>query len=152
MILDDNLSGSVATKEESKSRIKLWYDGYIIGDQTLYNPWSIMQCLNYQKLDNYWLKTGDDIMLREALKLAANNANVNFMLQELFNGKIIDVSVYYAYRSRDLNNSSLIWHLALHSGYLTAKRYGLSYIYFYDFELMIPNFEVKSNFKSLFIE
>ena len=91
-------------------------------------------------------------MLREALKLAANNANVNFMLQELFNGKIIDVSVYYAYRSRDLNNSSLIWHLALHSGYLTAKRYGLSYIYFYDFELMIPNFEVKSNFKSLFIE
>ena len=152
LLLDDNLDGSVTTKEGYKCMIKLWYDGYINGDQRLYNPWSIMQCLKHHTLDSYWLNTGEDSMLREALNIAANNEHVNTMLQDLLRGQIIDTRVDRSYKSRDLHKPSSIWHLALHSGYLTAKRWGLSCTGGFDCALMIPNFEVKTSFKSIFIE
>ena len=45
-------------KTDKYDDIKRWYDGYRIGGQDMYNPWSIVQYLRRNKLNNYWANTG----------------------------------------------------------------------------------------------
>ena len=55
-------------------QIKDWYDGYNIGKFTLFNPWSIMNCLDNLKyglneaLQNYWVRSGNSNILEIAFK------------------------------------------------------------------------------------
>ncbi|MBX9890066.1 MAG: AAA family ATPase [Amoebophilaceae bacterium] len=48
-------------------KIKDWYNGYTFGDEVIYNPWSIMQCLSHKgKLDNYWIDSGGTALIDKA--------------------------------------------------------------------------------------
>ena len=53
--------------------VRKQYDGYMVGGVELYNPWSI---LNYAKtgfLDNYWVNTSANFLVRQALKNAGRS-------------------------------------------------------------------------------
>lgn len=49
--------------------MKNWYNGYKIGKEIIFNPWSIMHCLYsfYTKDNNpireYWIRTGNTVRL-----------------------------------------------------------------------------------------
>ena len=48
--------------------IKKWYNGYLIGNNAIYNPWSIMQCLgNNGQLTPYWIKSSNPSILKDLL-------------------------------------------------------------------------------------
>ena len=49
-LLQDNLEGD--SQQEitlQKDQVKAWYNGYRIGNEVIYNPWSIMHCLDRAK-------------------------------------------------------------------------------------------------------
>jgi len=45
--------------------VKQWYDGYRFGGQDMYNPWSIIRCLDEGEIDNYWVNTGSVRVLQD---------------------------------------------------------------------------------------
>ena len=46
---------------KKRTGIKEWYDGYHSGKTTLYNPWSLLECVdNKGKLEAYWANTSDN--------------------------------------------------------------------------------------------
>jgi Predicted AAA-ATPase len=125
--------------------IKMCYNGYKIGNHTVYNPWSIMRCLErarYQPLralQCYWADSGDFSMIKkafgnlakvEALKPLIKNYRIETSISEL-----VDLS------SIGENFNDLL-SLLLQSGYLTEGDLG---------EYRIPNLEVLSYFYRLIL-
>ncbi len=54
------------TKLESyKERIKDWYNGYQIGECVLYNPWSVLSCLDEKVFKPYWVNTSDNLLIKQ---------------------------------------------------------------------------------------
>ncbi|RZI47232.1 AAA family ATPase, partial [Rickettsiales endosymbiont of Peranema trichophorum] len=55
----------------SLSEIKEWYNGYQIGKHVLYNPWSIINCLDNEGiLQEYWLNTSNNALIGDLLRKA----------------------------------------------------------------------------------
>ena len=55
---------------ELNNEVKEMYDGYHIGNQDIYNPWSIMNYAKRKKLISYWVNTSANSMIKTALKQA----------------------------------------------------------------------------------
>ena len=55
---------------ELNNKVKEMYDGYHIGNQDIYNPWSIMNYAKRKKLISYWVNTSANSMIKTALKQA----------------------------------------------------------------------------------
>ena len=70
------------------------YDGYHIGNQDIYNPWSLLNYADTQKLISSWVNTSANSMIKNALKQA------DYALKQ---GR--DVLIPQS----ALNNSSLSW-------------------------------------------
>lgn len=48
--------------------IKEWYDGYLFGDTTIYNPWSRLNFVDTKgRFSPYWVNTGSDVLLRSLI-------------------------------------------------------------------------------------
>ncbi len=134
-------------------QITQWYDGYIFGDTTIFNPWSI---LNFLKAPEegcrpYWLNTSSNDLVRELVlaRAASDNDRLQQELHRIAAGaqleKVLDDHIVL--RSIRADDDSL-WHLLAMTGYLKAQFAGLTpdnrrQVY----RLAIPNLEV-----SLFYE
>jgi hypothetical protein len=49
--------------------VQRWYNGYVIGGHTIYNPWSVLSFIKSQdrEMRPYWVSTGSDALVRELL-------------------------------------------------------------------------------------
>jgi hypothetical protein len=57
-----------AQLEKNAQQIKAWYNGYQSGDVTVYNPWSVANCVgNKGELIPYWVNTSDNRLIRDLL-------------------------------------------------------------------------------------
>jgi hypothetical protein len=75
--------------------IKDWYNGYIVGDVEIYNPWSIVNCLTDMKTDgsqsstmifrSYWEESGNINFMKPLLK----NAFVKEEIEQLIRNEPI---------------------------------------------------------------
>lgn len=122
------------------------YDGYRFGDIEMYNPWSILNYADLGSLDNYWINTSSNYLVKMALK----NADRRFWekFEQLISGKEIAVwiTLETSYVERDSNYS--LWGLLVNSGYLTAlRRVDVNTVV-----VRIPNDEVMSEFQMLIAE
>lgn len=122
------------------------YDGYRFGDIEMYNPWSILNYADLGSLDNYWINTSSNYLVKMALK----KADQRFWekLEQLISGKEISVwiTLETSYVERDSNYS--LWGLLVNSGYLTAiRRVDQNTVV-----VRIPNDEVMSEFQMLIAE
>ena len=100
--------------------IKAWYNGYMCGDTTLYNPWSIICCLSRKgALQPYWVQTGGTAMIQDLLARADSSVKICF--EDLLAGRTISarISEHLAY---GLFGASLdaVMSLLLSAGYLKA--------------------------------
>ena len=100
--------------------IKTWYNGYLCGDTTLYNPWSIICCLSRKgALQPYWVQTGGTAMIQDLLAHA--DASVKTCFEDLLSGKTISarISEHLAYGlfGEDID---AVMSLLLAAGYLKA--------------------------------
>lgn len=98
--------------------VREWYNGYKIGDHTVYNPWSIISCLkNKGILKAYWLNTSSNELLRIWVESA--NFRVRQYFELLMQGEVIERPLMENLIFRDLEKrEDAIWSLLLYTGYL----------------------------------
>jgi hypothetical protein len=127
-------------------KIKDWYNGYTFGGQIIYNPWSIMQCLNnYGKLDHYWLDSGGTNIVDHVLI----SDEVQEDLQRLVAGKSIISEITKHIRFDTLETRVGLYSLLLLSGYLNPKAVSAEDDIY---ELSIPNQEIAYVYRNRIIE
>ena len=132
--------------EQEISNVKDWYDGYRFGDSEVYNPWSILNFLDFKELRAYWVDTSGNDLINNVLKITTKN--VIIALEKLFNGEGLKQNISGTSDLSKILGNDEIWELMLFSGYLTIKER----IDQDNYILRLPNKEVKILFRKTFIE
>ena len=120
------------TEEETIEKLKRKYDGYHFSKQLndVFNPFSILNCLDSMDFQNYWFSTGTPTYLVRLLSDCRENIN------ELA-GKYYPAAEFVDYKATIQKPLPMIYQ----SGYFTIKGYDpLFDVYLLDF----PNEEVRS--------
>ncbi len=120
-----------------KERLKKEYDGYHFSDvlTDIYNPFSVLNVFDSNRINDYWFKTGIPTYLIHLLNHTQENLN------EL-TGKYYDPSEFIDYKADVEMPLPMIYQ----SGYLTIKDYNMDMnTYLLDF----PNNEVKKGFVTM---
>lgn len=134
---------------DQREEVKRWYDGYLFGGVTIYNPWSVLSYINKAGvLAPYWVNTGSDVMLRHLL--AEGPMQVRKGIESLIQDGSVRSLINEKLAFPDLLNSSAnIWSFMLFSGYLKASEGGMNSQNMMEYTLQIPNEEVKIVFKTI---
>lgn len=132
-----------------KEEVKQWYDGYLFGGQTIYNPWSVLSFISKGGvLAPYWVNTGSDVLLRHLL--ADGPSQIRSGVESLIQGEPIRSVVNDKLAFPDLLASPInIWSFMLFSGYLKASDSQLTPEDLIEYELQIPNREVKTVYRTI---
>ncbi len=121
--------------------IKEWYNGYTVGQYTLYNPWSIINCLdNNESLQPYWVNTSSNDLIDKLLRKA--NPTIKQQFEALLQGNIIEQPISENLVFPDIEKSEeALWSLLLYAGYLkvlSSELHGFQLVA----KMAIPNKEV----------
>lgn len=144
-ILDDYSIGNL------KDEVIEYYNGYLFGDTTIYNPWSVLTYIYNEGIATpYWVNTaGSDLLLLCHL-LADGSFQVREGVEVLMQGGSICCRINdYLVLPELLYNTENIWSFMLLGGYLKVsdKKYddnGLT-----EYILQIPNLEVRTIFSTI---
>lgn len=119
--------------EDALTELKRMYDGYHFSRKCpdIYNPYSLIRCLDASEIKNYWFETATPKFLVEKLK----ETDVSFL--NLFNGKVPEESL----TESDTAFSSPV-SLLYQTGYLTIKGYDKNTLRYF---LGVPNREVETS-------
>ncbi len=131
---------------ELNQQVKKKYDGYRMGGVEVYNPWSILNYADNGFLDNYWVNTSANFLVRKGLEAATRNFWKDFDI--LVTGEPVQIwlTLNTSYVERDSDAS--LWGLFVNAGYLTVTERMDA-----DSALVrIPNEEVMSEFRNMVSE
>ena len=132
--------------EQEISNVKDWYDGYKFGDSEVYNPWSILNFLQFKELRAYWVDTSGNDLIKDVLKNITKNTIE--ALERLFNGEGLKQNISGTSDLSKLLSEDELWELMLFSGYLTVEEK----IDHKNYVLRLPNKEIKELFRDTFLE
>lgn len=125
--------------DDACKRLKENYDGYRFAEKgsEIYNPWSLLNCMQKCLIANYWNETGFPSIVAKSLK------HIHADLEEIFNTycSLGDL------KGLDLTNPNPI-ALMYQTGYLTIKDFDLSLNMLH---IGIPNKEVKEGLVKVLI-
>ena len=133
---------------EKEAELKEWYDGYLFGNEEIYNPWSVINYISKGCVPQaYWVNTGKNEILEEVLKTATDE--IIERLYALLQGERvvarIDQNVVYRSLAEDPAN---IYSLLLVAGYLKTLKKELQGDGAYLCEVAIPNKEIAAVYKN----
>jgi hypothetical protein len=143
--LDDNFKPQLEviaaknnfTYEEMMLETKHWYNGYLWGETSVYNPFSIACLLEKKKFNNYWFASGAPRFLVELLFK-------NFTYR-LHNDMAFETTLALGFGSNNINTTALMFQ----TGYLTITNYDpRSRIY----TLNYPNKEVEESLQMYMLQ
>jgi len=119
-----------------------WYNGYEIGGVVLYNPWSVICCLDSDGImEPYWLDTGEYGIIGESLR--HKDFGVKLQIQKLLTGDKIEADIDQRTVFTDLEeNVEAVWGLLAYSGYLKVLNTKIQSSGKAQCMLAIPNNEV----------
>ncbi|MFN8575790.1 MAG: AAA family ATPase [Candidatus Sericytochromatia bacterium] len=124
------------TKEETKQVLKSWYNGYSWnGKDFVYNPFSILNVLSVQQINNYWFKSGTTTFLIKLIK--EKNIDVKGLENFVASDEMLD-----SFEIENIKVESLLFQ----TGYLTIKSIITEDLGFSKYYLSYPNIEVKESF------
>lgn len=132
-----------------KNEVKNWYNGYLFGGVTIYNPWSLLNYVRKKgELALYWVNTSSDTLLRSLI--AEGPSAVRQDMEVLLKEKAIRATINDKLSFPDLeHNVNNIWSFMLFCGYLKAKDKQISNEEGFTYLLEIPNKEINLVFKSI---
>jgi hypothetical protein len=122
--------------------VKEWYNGYVFGKETVYNPWSIINYIKNKELKAYWVNTSSNDLIKELL---INSSYKEYdSLLKLAKGETLELiidelSSFDGFENLDKRDPLL--NLMLFSGYLTIINKN---------KVKLPNKEVKEFYKGIF--
>ena len=127
-------------KIANRQGIKSWYNGYTIGQHIIYNPWSIMRCIdNNGDLEAYWVDTADRAIIRSLL-VERSSVEYKIKIRNLIKNNQAELKFELEKRVSfdDLNNNQeILWSVLVHTGYLTLDYDGDKQ------RVRLPNEEIK---------
>ena len=128
--------------------IRDWYNGYQVGKWTVYNPWSIVNCIHEQgRLASYWTNTSDNDLIKEILTHSGELFRIQF--EDLLNGKTIEKRIDENVVFADLKqNETAAWTILLMAGYLKVIAERQTEVGMYC-TLSIPNREVRGLYRGI---
>ena len=140
-------------KTENRMKdIKYWYDGYIFGDTTIYNPWSILNFMSSKdkQCRPYWANTSSNQIIKSLIKTSSRKVKEEMynLLKNIPVIKRIEENIVF----EDLTKKdSVIYSFLLFCGYL--KAFDRKHIDRKDYyKLLIPNLEVKQIFEDVILQ
>ena len=136
--------------ETNKEDIKKWYNGYLFGEDTVYNPWSVISFANKWKagLKLHWLNKSSNDLIKEIL--TKGDVEIKKEMEKLLNGQFIEKRIQEDMVMADINrNVTTVWSLLLFSGYLKIVDFYMQDEITRIYRLAIPNLEVKSLYVSI---
>ena len=131
--------------------VRSWYNGYLFGNEQIYNPWSIVNYLREKEIKSYWTNISGNMLLGNMLDNVGESVYTD--LKKFTDGESIEKYISDGTTIKSLlSNDDEIWQLFLYSGYLTkaekqAERIESKNTY----NLKIPNREIRSYFGDLFL-
>jgi hypothetical protein len=127
---------------EHPDEVKNWYNGYVFGNQVIYNPWSILNFLNSEDrlLQPFWIDSSSNDLVRDLILNGPGSLRES--VETLLRGESISSALPENIVLRDIAaTEENIWSLLTFSGYLKA-------VFSYQddettvYKLSIPNREV----------
>lgn len=122
--------------------IRKWYNGYQLGGQNMYNPWSIVQYAEKPEdgFKPYWVNTSANQLLKQLF--FEGRANIRADLEDLIRGKSLRKALMPNLVFQELAyDKEAVWTLLLASGYLTTGNIKMEFRR-HMADLSIPNQEV----------
>ncbi len=138
---------------EWKQKIKTWYDGFTFGKQKdIYNPWSILNCLDNKKIGVYWANSSSNSLVGKLIR--EGNIEIKQEFERLMKGETIRAEIDEQIVYGELNGSVAgVWSLLLASGYLKVVSYEdyleIGECDVPEYELGLTNHEVRLMFHSM---
>ena len=134
--------------------VRSWYNGYLFGNEQIYNPWSIVNYLREKEIKSYWANVSGNTLLENMLDNAGESVYAD--LKKFTDGESIEKYISDGTTIKSLLSSNdEIWQLFLYSGYLTKAEeqmeIDVTSEYTNIYNLKIPNREIRSYFGSLFL-
>ena len=134
--------------------VRSWYNGYLFGNEQVYNPWSIVNYLREKEIKSYWANVSGNTLLENMLENAGESVYAD--LKKFTDGESIEKYISDGTTIKSLLSSNdEIWQLFLYSGYLTKaekqREIDVTSDYTNVYNLKIPNREIRSYFGSLFL-
>ena len=138
-----------AQMSENLGQAKEWYNGYIFGGTTIYNPWSIIKFIkNGGDVAPYWIHTSGNELIREIL--IKSDLKTTEKISQLIAGHTIKETIDEHIVFKDLEkNQAAIWSLFLMTGYLKAITVKVNADGDEECEIAIPNKEIESLYKRI---
>ena len=135
-------------KEESLSECRRWYNGYVFGSYTIYNPWSITHFARESGSipKPWWVNTSKDALIWQQLAIA--HPRVRQEMQTILAGGSVRKAVSEATHLSQLPNSEALWSLIVLSGYLKASEPITEEDTGTTYKLELPNREVFEAFRN----
>jgi len=110
--------------EEYSDEIRDWYNGYQFGDTTIYNPWSMVHCLQQEdrRFMPHWIGTSGNELVKDLMVKSNTEFKRHFesLLQGLPVQRLIDENMVFADLNK--NHEIAVWTLLLMSGYLKVTK------------------------------
>lgn len=131
--------------------VKEWYDGYNIGNvQHIYNPWSVINYVDKHRegFKSYWANTSSDELIKSRV-IEKEAYDVRTSLEKLIKGetivRYINENIIFSDFEED---KEILWSLLMFSGYLSP----IQETDWKEYEIKIPNYEIKTLFKEIIVE
>ncbi len=110
---------AAAGRPQDLQGVRDWYNGYLFGGVTIYNPWSLLCYARDGTFKPYWVNTSSDELLQRLIP--GNVEGLRGAFQTLMDGGTLEVEVDEHVVLRDLErNPGALWSFLLTAGYLKA--------------------------------
>ncbi|CAA6807971.1 MAG: Unknown protein [uncultured Sulfurovum sp.] len=103
---------------ENFEEVNQWYNGYKIGETTIFNPWSLLNYSDSGQFDVYWANTSSNDIIRI---LVENSDGFRDDLKYLLKGETVEkvINPNITFKDRDFNfNEEMLYSFLFFSGYL----------------------------------
>lgn len=139
--------------EDYANEARRWYDGYRFGNAEVYNPWSLLNYINYGcSADVYWGNTSGNVVVGDLIRGADESTTEEiYKLLELGGVVWAPLDLGIVFPEMGLKGDAL-WSMLYLAGYLTTDETALPNDTLSLRPLRIPNFEVARPYRVEIVE
>ncbi len=128
---------------DQQNLVEQWYNGYLFGEQKIYNPWSIIKFLKEGKTDPYWVNTSENAIVRDVM--LGHDMNISDDQKILMEGGCITIHINENLSYQNIQRGrDTFWNFLTFMGYATVReKVGEGSLY----RIALPNLEVRLFYK-----
>ena len=128
---------------EFSDAVRAMYDGYLFGTEEVYNPWSVTCYAARKKLESYWVNTGENSIIKNALEQRGESFAREY--NKLIEKGAVTVNAELSTAYYENPDDASLWGLLINAGMVTIQEEVTEGVY----NIRIPNQEVWKAFQDL---